>query len=120
METWIQDNFFILFFIIFAVIAVFVVVIVLKGIYNTIAEKRYNDSQPIQTKDAKISAKRTEVTGGGENQRVRTYYFATFEFAYTKERLELEIDSKDYGLPAENDSDRRTFQGRRFHKFERF
>ena len=114
-----MDSFFTLFSIVFAIIFIFVIGVIAKAIYNTIAEKRYNDSQPIQTKNAKISAKRTEVTGGGENRRVRTYYFATFEFSDSRERLELEIPSKEYGLLAEDDSGMLTFQGRRFHKFER-
>ncbi len=114
-----MDNFFTLFFIVFAITFIVIAGMIAKGFYNSYAEKRYNDSQPVQTKNAKISAKRTDVTGGGENSRVRTYYFTTFEFSDSKERLELEIPSKDYGLLAEDDSGMLTFQGRRFHKFER-
>lgn len=91
---------------------------ILKGIYHSVAEKRYNDSQPVQTKDAKISGKRTELSGGGKH-RVSTSYFATFEFAENQRRLELEIDSEDFGLMAEGDSGKLTFQGRRYLQFER-
>jgi hypothetical protein len=114
-----NNIFFNLFLVVFAVIFVSVVALVIKAIYNTVAEKRYNDSQPILTKAAKISAKRTEVTGGRGNHSASTFYYATFEFADNKERIELEIDPEDYGLLAEGDSGNLTFQGRRYHKFQR-
>lgn len=107
-----------LFFLIFGGILLFMVVFVFRAIWNTVAEKRYNDSQPILTERARISAKRSELHGGG-NSSVSTDYYATFEFDKDKSRLELEIDSDDFGLIAEDDTGNLTFQGRRFIKFER-
>lgn len=100
------------------IIGIFIVVVGLfiKAIYNSIVEKIYNDSQPILTKNAKISAKRTEMSGGS-NTSVRTAYYATFEFAENKERLELEVYSEDYGLLAEGDSGKLTYQGSRYINF---
>lgn len=96
----------------------YVFIMILKLFYNSVAEKRYNDNQPILTKDTKISAKRTEISGGGKHS-VSTFYYSTFEFVEDKARIELEIDEDDYGLLAEGDLGRLTFQGRRYLKFER-
>jgi hypothetical protein len=114
-----MDAFITLFFLVFAGILIFIIVIVGKSVYGSIAEKQYNDSQPILTKDAKITSKRTQVSGGSGDSAVSTAYFATFEFADKKERLELQIPSKDYGLLAEDDAGKLKFQGRRYLEFQR-
>ena len=108
-----------LIFIIFAGIFIFAFVMVFKGIFNSIAEKKYNDSQPILTKDVKVTGKRTEVSGGRGNSSASTSYYATFEFVEDKKRLELEIEDEVYGLMAEGDSGKLKYQGRRFLNFER-
>lgn len=114
-----MDVFITLFFIVFAGIFLFAFYTIVRSIGNSIAEKRYNDSQPVLTKDVKISGKRSEVSGGRGDSSVRTSYYATFEFVEDKKRLELEIEDEDYGLTAEGDSGKLTYQGRRFINFER-
>ncbi|HVE55764.1 MAG TPA: DUF2500 domain-containing protein [Pyrinomonadaceae bacterium] len=114
-----MDAFLTLFFLAFAGIFIFAIVMVGKAIYGSIAEKQYNDSQPVLTKDSKITSKRTEVSGGRGHSSVSTTYYATFEFADNKERLELVIGSEDYGLMAEGDLGKLTFQGRRYLEFHR-
>src|SRR5687768_4197687 len=108
-------------FVILFIAVIFIVLIAMfaKAIYNAIAEKRYNDSQPVLTKAAKITGKRTEVSGGGNDSAVSTAYYATFEFLENRQRLELEIDDDDYGLMAEGDLGKATYQGRRYHQFQR-
>jgi Protein of unknown function (DUF2500) len=114
-----MDAFLTLFFLAFAGFFIFAIVLVGKAIFGSIAEKRYNDSQPVLTKDVKVTGKRTEVSGGSGNSRASTSYYGTFEFIENKERLELTIDSEDYGLMAEGDLGKLTFQGRRYHQFKR-
>lgn len=113
-----KDNMETIVILIFVVVFILVFGMIAKGVFNSIAEKRYNDSQPVLTKDVKISGKRSEVSGS-KNTSVRTSYYATFEFVEDKNRLELEVEDEDYGLMAEGDSGKLTFQGRRYHKFER-
>jgi len=114
-----METFVVLFILIIAGIFIFVIYGIGKGIFNTIAENRYNDSQPVLTKDVKVTGKRIEVSGGSGNNSARTDYYASFEFIENKERIELEVDDEDYGLMAEDDLGKLTFQGRRYHKFQR-
>jgi Protein of unknown function (DUF2500) len=115
-----------LFSVFFVIVAVFIGAVFIFIIGNFVkifvrrqSEKRYNDSQPVLTKGAKITGKRTAVSGGSGNSSVSTSYYATFEFADNKERLELRVPSKDYGLLADDDSGNLTFQGRRYLQFQR-
>lgn len=97
----------------------FIIFMVLKSIFNSVAEKRYNDGQPILTKDVKITGKRSAVSGGSGDSSVSTSYYATFEVVEDKKRLELEVEDEIYGLMAEGDSGNLKYQGRRFLNFER-
>lgn len=114
-----MEIFLILFFIIFGGAILFAIYSIFNSVSSSIAEKRYNDSQPVLTKEVKVSGKRSEVSGGRGKHPVSTSYYATFEFAEDKKRLELEVEDEDYGLMAEGDSGKLTFQGRRYLKFER-
>jgi hypothetical protein len=114
-----MDGFLMLFFIVFFGIFGLGIFVVIKSIYGSVKEKQYNDSQPILTKDVKISGKRSSVSGGSGESSVSTSYYATFEFLENKERLEFSIPSKDYGLIAEDDLGKLTYQGRRYHQFQR-
>jgi hypothetical protein len=114
-----MEAFLTLFFLAFAGIFIFGIVMIGRAIYGSIAEKQYNDSQPVLTKDVKVTGKRAAVSGGSGDSAVSTAYYATFEFADNKERLELKLPSRDYGLLAENDLGKLTFQGRRYLEFQR-
>lgn len=107
------DGFVNIFFLLFAGFIVMFVWLAGKLIYNSIAEKRYNDSQPVLTKNVKITGKRSAVSGERGDSSVSTAYYATFEFLENKQRLELQIGSADYGLMAENDLGKLAYQGRR-------
>lgn len=113
-----MDAFLVIFFIAFIGIFIFIFATIFKSVSASINEKRYNDSQPVITKDVKITGKRTELSGGGKHS-VSTSYFTTFEFAEDKKRLELEVTDGDYGLMAEGDLGKLTFQGRRYQQFQR-
>jgi len=109
----------ILFAVAFIAVFAFILYVFISIISKYIAEKRYNDSQPVLAKDAIVTAKRTNVSGGSGDSSVRTIYFATFEFADNKERAEFIIPFKEFGLLAEDDTGKITFQGRRYFGFVR-
>lgn len=108
-----------------AVICLFVLAIV-----KAIKEKRRNDASPRLTVDAFVVSKREDVssmnqplagdaTGArGFHTMTTTRYFVTFEVR-SGDRMELEVEGDDYGMLAEGDAGRLTFQGTRYLGFER-
>jgi Protein of unknown function (DUF2500) len=107
------------FLLIFLAAFVFIVGRSIKIFLRSKAIKRQNDLSPILTKQGVIISKRAEVSGGSGDSAVHTAYYVAFEFPETKERVEFRVSSNDYGLVAENDLGELTFQGTRFHKFQR-
>ncbi len=89
-----------------------------------------NNHSPVQTVDARVTAKRMRVSGHslctagntaamrGINSSTYTRYFATFEMENGK-RLELSVKDSEYGMLAESDRGRLSFQGSRYLGFER-
>ena len=76
-----------------------------------------NNHSPQLTVPAVVAAKRTRVSGGG-NHHAHTSYYVTFQVE-SGDRMELSVDGSDYGLLAEGDKGKLTFQGTRFLSFER-
>ncbi|PKM72547.1 MAG: DUF2500 domain-containing protein [Firmicutes bacterium HGW-Firmicutes-16] len=99
--------------------------IIVRSIQGAKQWKRNNES-PVLTVDARIVTKRTDVqrycnnTGTDNMQHMSssTTYYATFEVT-SGDRLEFEIRDTEYGMFAENDIGRLTFQGTRYLGFER-
>lgn len=99
--------------------------IIVRSIQGAKQWKR-NNASPVLTVDAKIAAKRADVkrnynnTGTGNMHRTSssTTYYATFEVS-SGDRLEFSIRANEYGLLAENDIGKLTFQGTRYLGFER-
>lgn len=123
------DSFFVFFGIAFVlVIAVFIFVFSSVISHSAARRKRekQNDASPVITVDAVLVTKRYEErrssgTRGAGNIRHTTYYkyyYATFEFE-SGDRAEYEIEPSEYGLLAERDKGKLTFQGTRYLKFER-
>ncbi|WP_248927800.1 DUF2500 domain-containing protein [Paenibacillus hamazuiensis] len=108
------NLFFVFFWAIFAVIVITIVYQILKNAGTWIS----NNASEVVTVPARIVAKRTDVWGGSGNTSASTSYYATFEFA-NKERLELQLKDKQFGLLAEGDQGVLTYQGTRFHHFQR-
>jgi hypothetical protein len=83
-----------------------------------------NNQQPVLTVPAQIVSKRTNVdhhdhnNGGNISHNTTTHYYVTFEVE-SGDRMELLVDGHDYGLLAEDDFGKLTFQGTRFKGFER-
>ena len=96
------------------VIGMFVVTFV-KGI----GEWNKNNNSPRLIVPAVIVAKRTNVhRSGGEHHHTTTTYYVTFEVE-SGDRMELSLSGHEYGLLAEGDTGRLSFQGTRYLSFER-
>ena len=122
MGLFFGGGFEIMFFLVFAlVIGVFLVTIV-RGI----GQWHKNNQSPRLTVDATVVAKRTNVSrhhhhnGAGHmgHTSTSTTYFVTFQVA-SGDRMELRMDGYQYGMLAEGDRGRLTFQGTRYLGFER-
>ncbi|MBQ3256900.1 MAG: DUF2500 domain-containing protein [Oscillospiraceae bacterium] len=110
--------FFLMFFLIFGI---FIVTIV-RGI----AEWNKNNHSPRITVDASVVTKRTNVsrhhhhhgTGHMGHTTTSTTYYVTFQVE-SGDRMELRMSGDEYGMIAEGDVGKLTFQGTRFLSFER-
>lgn len=99
-----QSMFFIVFFLLLGIIIYSIVVSARKAAKNS--------SSPVLTVDSSVIAKRTH------HHEDFTTYYATFQVD-SGDRFELCIDGEQYGLLAEGDYGKLTFQGERFIEFER-
>lgn len=82
-----------------------------------------NNNSPRLTVDAKVLAKRHDVShhrSAGEHHHYHTTntYFVTFEVS-SGDRMELQLQGHEYGLLIEGDTGKLTFQGTRYLGFER-
>ncbi|MEO7714792.1 MAG: DUF2500 domain-containing protein [Capsulimonas sp.] len=100
-------------FIVIAGIVIFGILIV-WSIVSKVSETVSNDASPLEIRDVFVVSKRMEMRG----EHTRTYYHATFE-EEDGSRSEFQMTGQQYGLLAEGDRGRLTFQGTRFGGFER-
>ena len=113
--------------ILFVVFGVLLVGVIGRGIYVWMK----NNNSPQETVNAQVVAKRMKVTGHGGTAMARntsnmnmlhsstyTNYFVTFELENGK-RLELGVKDPEYGMLAEGDRGRLSYQGTRYLGFER-
>ncbi len=106
----------------------FVVVIgmILFTVVRGIAQWNKNNHSPVLTVPAKVTGKRTSVSGGGMHHQgdhmvhdsSHTFYYATFQVE-SGDRMELGLSSQEYAMLAEGDTGRLTFQGTRYQGFDR-
>jgi len=110
-------------------VGVIFVIVICGFVYTAIsglAEWSRNNSLPIEQVPARVVAKRSDVRGGmahshshmHSHRRVSTYYFVTFEME-SGERAEFGIPGAEYGLLVEGDDGTLTYQGTRYHGFQR-
>lgn len=102
------------FVVIFCIIVGVVVYTVIKGA----AEWGKNNNSPQLTVAAHVKTKRTKISGGTGDTRASTYYYVTFEYE-SGDRQEFKLSGKQYGMLAEGDIGKLSFQGTRFLGFER-
>ena len=88
--------------------------------------KRNNDS-PVLTVEAKVVTKRTDVShyqhanmtnNTMDTAYSTTYYYVTFE-VQSGDRMEFHVQNEEYGMLAEGDLGKLTFQGTRYLGFTR-
>jgi len=122
------DSFFfggrfeVVFFLMFALVFGIILFTIIKGI----GQWNKNNNSPRLTVNASVVAKRTEVThhhhGSGTDDfhhtTSSTWYYATFQVE-SGDRMELAVGGSEYGLLAEGDTGRLTFQGTRYLGFDR-
>ena len=119
-------GFGIMFSLVFITVFGLFVVNAVKGI----GQWNKNNHSPRLTVDAKVVAKRMDVThhhhanagdatgAHGYSSTSSTSYYATFEVE-SGDRMELSMSGGEYGLLAEGDRGRLSFQGTRYLSFER-
>ena len=99
--------------------------IIVINLVKWIGEWNKNNHSPKLTVDAKVVAKRTNVsrhrsgdTNGHHHYHTSTTYYVTFEVE-SGDRMEFQLDGSEYGLMVEGDKGKLNFQGTRFLGFER-
>lgn len=99
-----------------------------------IAQWHKNNNSPVLTVGATVVTKRMDMGRGSyshprghchghghhhlHHHSPSSYYYVTFEME-NGDRIELGVSGKEYGLLAERDTGRLTFQGTRYKGFER-
>jgi hypothetical protein len=118
-------------FSVFPVLFFIIFIVVIGGFIYAIVSgaKQYhkNNQSPILTVDAKVVSKRTDVSHHHHNDgnvntidhvSSSTWYYVTFQVE-SGDRMELSVTGADFGMLAEGDTGRLTFQGTRFKGFQR-
>jgi Protein of unknown function (DUF2500) len=106
--------------IVFIVVFGFILFNIIKGV----KQWNYNNKQPVLSVYAKVVSKRTKVShhnhnhNGNHSHSSSTYYYATFEVE-SGDRMELAVKGQEFGLIAEGDFGKLTFQGTRYLGFDR-
>lgn len=114
---------------IFPIFFILVATLVVFTIIRGLAEWNKNNQSPRLTVDAKVVAKRENTTHYQDNanyevthavtMRTNTTYYVTFEVE-SGDRMEMCVDGQQYGMLAEGDSGKLTFQGTRYLGFDRY
>ena len=111
-------GFEIMFFLIFGLAVAMFMVMFVKGI----GQWHKNNNSPRLTVEAVVAAKRTDISHHHDaNTHVdhhTTWYYVTFEVE-SGDRMEFSVSGKEYGLLAEGDMGKLTFQGTRYLSFVR-
>ena len=122
MDFFFGGGFQILFFLVFFLIIGVFLATMIRGI----GQWHKNNQSPRLTVEDTVVTKRTNVSrhhhhnGAGHmgHTSTSTTYFVTFQVA-SGDRMELRMDGYQYGMLAEGDRGRLTFQGTRYLGFER-
>ncbi|AVK86416.1 DUF2500 domain-containing protein [Lysinibacillus sp. B2A1] len=113
---WFNDFSFVSIFI--SIIFLIVIGGIVFTVFNSILQWSKNNNSPVLTVPAKVVTKRSNTSGGSGNTSAQTSYYVTFE-VQSGDRLELKMNGRDFGLLADGDFGLLTFQGTRYHTFER-
>ncbi|MCI8442737.1 MAG: DUF2500 domain-containing protein [Provencibacterium sp.] len=100
-----------------------VFILIILQLVRGAARWQKNNRSPVLTVQALVVAKRNEIHhfhSAADSSRLHasSRYYATFELE-NGERMELPLSGEEYGLLAQGDRGRLTFQGTRYLGFER-
>jgi hypothetical protein len=101
-----------------AVIGLIVVSVIGFGVVRALVRWNRNNNSPLLTVPASVVTKRGSVSGGTGDSSSSTTYYATFEIQ-GGQRLEFLIAGREYGMLAERDRGRLSYQGTRYMGFDR-
>ena len=111
--------------VLFPIVFILILGVFMFTIGKGIKEWGSNNKQPVLVVAATLVTKRTNVSRHGHNagnnhhhSSTTTSYYATFQVE-SGDRMEFHISGKEYGILAEGDIGKLTFQGTRYHSFER-
>lgn len=110
--------------VLFPLFFIFVLGMIAFTMIRGIGEWSSNNKQPVITVVAEIVGKRGHTTSHRNHHDNHmhssnsTSYYATFEVE-SGDRMEFHISSREFGMLAEGDIGKLTFQGTRYHGFER-
>ena len=110
----------------FAIIFFLVIGMIILTAVRGAKEWKSNNESPVLTVEAVLVTKRADVhhfhdNTGPDNMShtsSSTTYYATFEVA-SGDRIEFKVGSREYGMLVEGDAGKLTFQGTRYHGFQR-
>jgi hypothetical protein len=110
----------------FLTVFVLILVMIIYTISVNARQNHRNNQSPVLTVNATVVSKRTDVThyhhAGNVNSmnhmNSTTWYYTTFQVE-SGDRMELSMSGTDFGMLAEGDQGRLTFQGTRYIRFER-
>ncbi|MCR5599593.1 MAG: DUF2500 domain-containing protein [Ruminococcus sp.] len=110
---------FLMFILVFSLAFVLIAAVFIKNLRTW----NKNNNSPRLSVDAKVVAKRTKVayhSGTADfSGSSSTSYFVTFQVE-SGDRMELRMSGQDYGMLAEGDTGKLSFQGTRFLGFQRY
>lgn len=118
------------FAVLFGIVFVLAIGIILVGLLRGLSTWNKNNNSPRLTVTAKVISKRMSVshhrhanagdaTGAhGYSTSSSTWYYVTFEVE-SGDRMELSVTGPEYGMLAEGDMGKLSFQGTRYLSFER-
>ena len=107
----------------FVVIFLIIVGLFVFGLISSVRQWKKNNDSPRLTVEAQVVSKRTDVTHHHDMDNTAmshtsTRHYATFQVE-SGDRMELAVTGPEYGMLAEGDRGRLTFQGTRYLGFER-
>ena len=104
----------------FSIVFLLMLVLIVIQIVKSLGEWNKNNNSPRLTVTDTVVAKRDQVTRHHHQNHTShsTRYFVTFQVE-SGDRLELQLEGRDYGLLVEGDRGKLTFQGTRYLGFER-
>lgn len=129
-DTWGFDTGFDLMSALFPIIFLCILGVFVAVAIRGIASWTQNNHSPQLSVSARVVSRRTEVShhsfanGGdvtgahGYSTNSSTWYYVTFEVE-SGDRMEFSVDGREYGMLAEGDTGKLTFQGTRYLSFVR-